>query len=267
MINLGSCQGRPGFDSYKMSYKNKKKYKNLEVSHDCIMTLHKKKYVLQIPIEISKKPIIQENFSTYCGVDPGERTLLTAYGNKGVIEYSHNRTLLNSLYNKIAFLKSKNFKNLRKTKNLKTLNKKRKRYGVRKKQINKIEKRIESIINILHWSSINDLVQENDIIYFGDIKTHDIVKDGKNKNLNRNLNSLKFYKYKQRLIFKAIRAGKRVVFVNESYTTQGCSKCGTLWPKIGKSETYYCQNNDCRFVHGRDMNAAKNICMKGMLRA
>lgn len=251
LINLGKVQECKSFDKYKMSYKNKKKYKNLEIKHDVSITFKKGTYFLNIPVDISIKKIIPENIINFCGVDPGVRSLLTVYGNNGVVEYKHDRTLLVKLYDKIKFLKSKKHKYKKK---------------LRKKQLNKIEKKIKDFVDNLHWITINHLVKENDIIYFGDIKSHGIVKDGKNSTLNRDMNSLKFYQYKQRLRFKAIRAGKRVIMINEYLTTQGCSKCGTLWPDIGKSKTYYCQNKKCRVVYDRDINSAKNICMKGMLR-
>lgn len=248
LINLGKVQGHQGFDKYRMSYKNKKKYKNLNITHDICITLNKGKYVLQIPIDICTKPIKINNSSNYCGVDPGVRTLLTVFSNTGITEYQHDKNLIKTLYNKKDFLK-----------NLK-------RKKIRKKQINKIEKKEKSIIDIIHWKCINDLLINNDIIYMGDIKSHNIVKNGVNKKLNRDMNCLKFYIFKQRLIYKAIRAGKRVVLVDEYFTTQCCSKCGNLWPSIGDSKTYICQNNNCNHISDRDINASKNICMKGMLR-
>ena len=99
----------------------------------------------------------------------------------------------------------------------------------------------------------------------GDIKSHNIVKGGKNKTLNRQMNELKFYTFKTRLLYKAGLLNKKVKFINESYTTQGCSCCGKLWKTIGSSELYKCQNKKCNAVYGRDINSAKNIAMKGLL--
>ena len=42
------------------------------------------------------------------------------------------------------------------------------------------------------------------------IKSHDIVRKGKNRTLNTSMNNLKFYKFKQRLLFKSIEKGKKV---------------------------------------------------------
>jgi transposase len=95
----------------------------------------------------------------------------------------------------------------------------------------------------------------------GDINSHDIIKGNKNKTLNSDFTDLKFYQFKQRLKYKASINGKRIVFVNEAYTTQGCSSCGNLWKSIGKAEIYRCRV--CKFICGRDLNASKNIMLKG----
>ena len=76
------------------------------------------------------------------------------------------------------------------------------------------------------------------------------------------LKFLKFYIFKQRLLYKAEKADKKIFFIPEPYTTQGCSKCGNLY-NIGKSKIYECKN--CDLVCDRDVNSAKNIGMKGII--
>ena len=44
---------------------------------------------------------------------------------------------------------------------------------------------------------------KNDILFYGDIKSHDVVKNRKYKTLNKDMNNLKFFNFIQRLIFKA----------------------------------------------------------------
>jgi hypothetical protein len=39
--------------------------------------------------------------------------------------------------------------------------------------------------------TIHDLIKKNDSIYYGDIKSHGIVKDGENRTLNRNFKNLR----------------------------------------------------------------------------
>ena len=134
---------------------------------------------------------------------------------------------------------------------------------IRKKQLTKIEKKKSNLVDCLHWDFINDIVLNNDVIYLGDIKSHNMVKNSKIKFLNVAFNDLKFYQLKQRLIYKAFVAGKKVILVPEHYTTKTCSCCGTINNNVGSKDVFECAN--CKLVTGRDMNAAKNIKMKGML--
>ena len=99
-------------------------------------------------------------------------------------------------------------------------------------------------------------------MFYGDIKSHNISKNSHNKTLNRSFNDLKFYKFKLRLQYKASCLNKKVVLVNEAYTSQTCSSCGNTY-KIEASKIYTCSK--CTNVSERDVNAAKNILMKGLL--
>ena len=229
--------------SFLMGKKTKKKHKLLKIEHDCRIVKQRNIYWLIIPVSVEiqpkKKPI------NYCGIDPGCRTFLTTFGNNDSLEYKCDMVRLRKLDNKIMFLKNAKKKKLVKAK------------------ITKIEEQKENLINELHWKSINDLLKRNDFIFYGDIKSHDIVKNGKNRTLNKDINNLKFNKFKERLLYKATEKGKKVFEVKEHYTTQTCSFCGTN-NKPGCSEIYNC--NECKRVIGRDVNAAKNILMKGIVR-
>ena len=132
-----------------------------------------------------------------------------------------------------------------------------------KKSLTKREEQKSNIINDLHWKSINNLLTKNDVIFYGDIKSHDIVGKSKNKHLNRSFNDMKFYKFKERLQYKALEKNKLVVCVNEAYTSQSCSFCGSI-NKPGTSKVYNCLN--CMKKIDRDINAAKNILMKGLIK-
>ena len=73
---------------------------------------------------------------------------------------------------------------------------------------------------------------------------------------------MKFYQFKLRLQYKAALQGKKIVLVKENYTTKTCSFCGTR-NDPGCSKIYKCSK--CKREVGRDVNAAKNILMKGMI--
>jgi putative transposase len=228
-----------------MGKKTIKKHKNLVIEHDCRLVKQKNEYWLFVPVPVvvaeKKEPL------NYCGIDPGVKTFMTCFGNNGCIEYKYKESVLQKLDKKISYLTDRRRTN---------------RKRVTKKRINKLEKRKESLVNELHWQTINRLLKMNDFIFYGDIKSHDIVKNGKNHTLNTDMNNLKFFKFKQRLLFKSIERGKKVYETQEHFTTKTCSFCGSMY-KPGLSRVYKCEN--CKKHIGRDVNAAKNILMKGIL--
>jgi transposase len=236
-------------ESFKMNKRTYKKYKNIEITCDCRIVKQKNQYSLIIPmtckIEEKHGPV------NYCGIDPGSRTFMTTFGNNGSTEYIHNKDIIKKINYKIKILKSN-----------RSPKGQFKRNKCRKKQINKLEIRKSNIIDELHWKTINDLLNNNDFIFYGDIKSHGIVKNGSNKTLNLNINDLKLYKFKLRLLYKASVCNKKVFLVNESFTTKTCSCCGKL-NDPGSSEVYKCTY--CKKSVGRDTNASKNILMKGII--
>jgi putative transposase len=222
-----------------------KQHKLISINNDC--RLYKQTdntYYIIIPITIEvkdkKKPI------NYCGIDPGVRTFMTTFGNNGSYEYKHNKVLIDKLNKTICYLKS-----LR----IKVCHNKRK--AICKREIKK-----DNVINDLHWKTINHLLNVNDTIFYGNIKSHNIVKNGKNSILNQNFNDLKFYQFKQRLHYKANELNKLVYNVNEAYTSQYCSTCGEI-NKPKESKTYNCLK--CKMTCDRDINASKNILLKGII--
>lgn len=73
------------------------------------------------------------------------------------------------------------------------------------------------------------------------------------------LNNLSHNKFKTFLKSKAEECGSAVYDVNESYTSQMCSKCGTL------SEKYVNRIKECskcKYKIDRDVNGSRNILLK-----
>ena len=223
----------------------KKKYNDLTINHESKITKIKNEYYIHIPIDFQPKK--RSKLISYCGIDPGIRTLLTVFNNDHVTEYKHNKQLLNKLNYQLDMIKSK---------------KKKYKKRIRKKAFNKRETKKTNLINEVHWLSIKKLLDENDVIFYGDIKSHDIVKHKNNKHLNRAVNDLKLYNFKQKLLYKAEANNKLVFTVNEAFTTKTCSFCGTI-NNPGCSEIYNCLQ--CNNNISRDINAAKNILMKGII--
>jgi len=257
---VGNC-------TLKISKRNKKKHKKLEINHNVDIIKKNGKFYICILTNATLKTKNKTDCKTrVCGVDPGVRTLATVYSvadcELSTTEYTHREDLLHKLNEKIDKIKS-----TRKLYNVEikvTRKNKRRRKITRRKSYCKIETKKTNIVDSLHWAFINHLLARNDVIYFGDIKSHDILKGSKNRRLNRSLSDLKLYELKQRLVYKAsLFRGKKVYLLDESYTTKTCSTCGTINYTVGCSKVFSCPR--CSFINGRDLNASKNILMKGIL--
>ena len=244
----GNVQLAPQFfkenSIFKVGTKTKKKHKNIEINNDTRIVCQKNVYWILIPKKMEIQP--KREPVNYCGIDPGVRTFMTAFGNNGLTEYNYREKTLKQLDSQIKNLKSNRLKKQR----------------VRKKIINKLETRKSNLVDELHWKTINHITKNNDFIFYGNIKSHNIVKKGKNRTLNRDMNNVKFYKFKERLLFKALEHGCKVHLVNEAYTTKTCSFCGCI-NDVGASKIFKCKR--CKCTVGRDVNAGKNILMKGII--
>ena len=247
--NNGSIQIAPQFFKehcvFKMGNRTKKKHGNIQINNDTRIVRQRKEYWIIIPVPVviqNKKPP-----NTYCGIDPGVRTFMTLFGNNGVIEYKCRNEILKKLDTEIKRLKD---------------NRITRKNRIRKERIVRLESRKDNLINELHWKTINNIVRNNDFIFYGNINSHNIVKNGKNRTLNREVNNLKFYKFKERLLYKAHQYGNKVYLVNEAHTSKTCSCCGCI-TEVGSSKIYTCRG--CKRVIDRDINSGKNILMKGII--
>jgi IS605 OrfB family transposase len=204
---------------------------------------------LHFSVPTQQKPA--QKLDRVAGIDLGVRTFATVHTSSlsgkspnVVTEYKHNAELLIKYNRKINALKARKSR-------------------TRKKHLCKLDMKKKNLIDGLHWEFINDLLSQNDVIYIGDIKSHDMVKNSKKKYLNVAFNDLKFHQLKQRLLYKAGLCGKKVFLVKEHYTTKTCSCCGVINNNVGSKEVFEC--SQCGLLTGRDMNASKNMKMKGML--
>jgi len=214
------------------------------VDHDCRLVLKQGQFLLIVPAP-TETPSTRPTYTTYSGVDPGVRTFMTTFGSEGCYEYEETRPgQLEDLDRTLATLKSR-------------------AKSFRKRAYMKRHQRKEHLVDELHWKTIHALLQRNDVLFYGDIQSHGIVRGKRQHTLNQQVNNRKYYQFKLRLLFKAGERGKKVFLVKEHYTTQTCSDCGTL-NSPGNSKLYHCRQ--CQTTVGRDVNASKNILMKGMLR-
>ncbi|SHF37807.1 transposase, IS605 OrfB family, central region [Lampropedia hyalina DSM 16112] len=111
-----------------------------------------------------------------------------------------------------------------------------------------------------------NLVKNNAAIFVGDVASVKLVKTRMAKStLDAGWSSLK-----TALEYKCHQAGVVFEEVNEAYSTQTCSACGSLPPQRPKGiaglgiREWTC--SECGAVHERDVNAARNILAAGHCR-
>ena len=106
------------------------------------------------------------------------------------------------------------------------------------------------------------LVNECGAIYIGDVSSSKLVKTKMAKSvLDSGWGMLRTM-----LQYKGHQAGRIVEVVNERFTTQACSSCGSLTGPKGRTglvvREWTC--GDCGTPHDRDVNAARNILARGL---
>lgn len=107
------------------------------------------------------------------------------------------------------------------------------------------------------------LVRNNAAIFVGNVSSEKLVKTKMAKSTLDAGWSL----FKTMLEYKSHQAGIVFEEVNESYSTQACSQCGSIEGPKGLSglgiRQWAC---GCGAVHDRDVNAARNIAARGLAR-
>jgi putative transposase len=267
-------------DHYPISY-DYEKIKEIQIYRDGSKRKDKKEdFYLSIVFEHNDFPEYKDN-GLYQAIDLGESDIVVGVNLHSKFISIPNKLRENDIYwnNKIATVTRKisrclgNKKGQRKSKRWIFLNKKRKR--MMKKQSNQNRYYLHNLANKLLKNT-----RANTIIV-GDLDLKQMAKKKKgtgkkwknkaNKTLNRRVLSGAMGLFVQFLTYKAQKIGKKIIKIDESYTTQMCCRCGNI--KKGekgknrkmkkKDRTYIC--NKCGNHMGRDENSAINI-MKRFLK-
>lgn len=109
----------------------------------------------------------------------------------------------------------------------------------------------------------NKLVTANNLIVVGKIKSQSFTST----HLAKSVYDAGWFEIKRQLGYKCANAGCHYIEVNEAYTTQTCSCCGSRQdsPKGRASlgiRVWFCRS--CKTTHQRDVNGAKNILAVGL---
>lgn len=136
-----------------------------------------------------------------------------------------------------------------------------------KKRVRSIHAKIKHTRQDLIHKFTTGLIKENALIVVGDVKTDQF--NSKKGKLAKSVYDAGWFEIKRQLTYKCENAGCRFEIVDESYTTQTCSCCGSRdsSPK-GRAglriREWTCAK--CGTQHDRDINASKNILAVGLSR-
>lgn len=112
----------------------------------------------------------------------------------------------------------------------------------------------------LHKHS-TELVRQHGAIFVGNVSPSAIAKTS----MSKSSLDAGWAMFKQQLQYKAIRHGVLFAEVNEAWSTQTCSQCGSVEGPKGVAglgvRGWRCS---CGAVHDRDTNAAQNILRRGL---
>lgn len=125
----------------------------------------------------------------------------------------------------------------------------------------KVYKKIQNIRRDFTHKLTTNLVKENSVIVVEDLKSSELLTEI--KNINRTLHDVSFGFFLKILTEKAESAGRILIKIDPSYTTQECSNCGRIQSKTLKERIHNCE---CGLKCDRDLNAAKIIYNRGATR-
>lgn len=86
-----------------------------------------------------------------------------------------------------------------------------------------------------------------------------------NKKMRTMVSGWAFHQLQEFIIYKAEEAGKAVVLVDPTCTSQWCSRCGWIDPKNRNGHRFHCAK--CGYELDADLNASRNIARLGMTEA
>ena len=224
-----------------------KTLKNLTFEHDCRLQYKHGEWYLIVPIDIKCDEEKREKTSM-CALDPGGTTFQTTYSETETIKIQQNSEVLTSLHAKLDLFQSLRAKKLISSSHY-------------TRRIRRLHKRLYSLIDELHFKTINYLTKNYNWILLPMFESQDMAMKGFNKKSNRNLIQLKHFTFRERLKSKCMLIRTTdVSIVTEDYTSKTCTRCGYVKYDLRNAKIYEC--NDCNLICERDVVGARNILLK-----
>lgn len=213
--------------------------------HEYKIIYNRNTYEYHISLIIKAKNIKNRNGDKWCSIDPGEKIFATVYNpyDKEILFLGNNERCN---FNNSTIDKLQKSISLKKTRSkIKALQR------ARNKDKNKRKEMHHKISNYL-CSNFKHII----------IPDYGIKNMNLNSTVNRSMRNLGFYQFLTYLKHKCVERNVNLYVVNESYTSQACSKCGCL--NKPNDREYKCK--ECEIEMHRDVNGAINIALKHLNR-
>jgi putative transposase len=218
---------------------------------DCELSYQQGRWYLCVPFQTTAQT--GENQARVVALDPGVRTFITLFASDvaGSLGY-HDFGRLVRLCHHLDDLISRRS----------TSKSKKQRYRMKRAEY-RLRWKIKDLRDELHAKAARFLVDNFDIILIPTFETSQMVTR-KNRRLRsktvRSLLTWAHHAFKKRLKEVAFQAGKRVIEVDEAYTSKTCSWSGEI-VNVGSSE--YIRGSDGIQMH-RDVNGARGIFLRAL---
>lgn len=131
------------------------------------------------------------------------------------------------------------------------------------KRLDRLAIRVRNLVDDLHRRVAYDLVQRFDVLLLPTFETSQMVEKKKRKlrtKTARSMLGLGHYRFQQKLDWMCRKYGKRLVLVNEAYTSKTRSWDGVIHERLGGAKKI----SDGAVVVNRDMNGARGIMLRAL---
>ena len=195
------------------------------------------------------------------GIDSGDVIFQDIYAEDHVIKIGEEaRQIIYKLCKELDIIKSRiDLKEYKVGDKVYKMNSNRKR-NLRKAFHRKI-RRIQNMIKEIHYKTANYLTKSYAKIILPPFETQKMVSKLESKTA-RSMCTFSHYKFKKILESKCEERNVDLVTIDESYTSQTCTRCGTLQKPIGRE--YKCK--ECGLKINRDHMGSRNTFLKGIVK-
>ena len=128
--------------------------------------------------------------------------------------------------------------------------------------------RIKNLVDEMHKQTVHWMVKEYDTIILPKLDVHAMSKKRRDRRIQsktvRQMMTWAHGRFRDRLISKCEEyedGTKRVIDVNEAYTSMTCTNCGWVNRNLGGAEIFRCRQykGGCGLFIDRDINGARNV--------